>query len=191
MSSVAAIALILAIPAVALSAAILVYNRLALLARRCEQASADIDAQLRHRHDLIPGLVETVRSFAAHERGLVETVARARARALRAMTPREKMAAENDLTASIVQLLSVAEAYPTAQASAHYTDLRADLADVTNKITAARRFLNLAVREYNATLDQFPANVIGPRFGMRERKGYDLGMERVFLEDAPAVRIEA
>jgi LemA protein len=168
---------------------IVVYNRLAALARRCEQAMADIDVQLRLRHDLIPSLVETVRSFVAHERGLFETIATARARAMRAADPGERMEAETVLTSGLLRLVALAESNPTSQASSHFAELRSELVDVNNKIAAARRFFNLAVSEYNATLDQFPGNLIGRRFGLTSRRSFDLGIERVFFEDAPAVKL--
>lgn len=178
----------LLLPVGALALIVLVYNRLAALSRRCEQAMADIDVQLRLRHDLIPALVETVRGFVAHERGLFETIAAARARAIRSADPAERMQAENALTSGLTRLVALADANPSSQASSHFADLRGELVDVNNKIAAARRFFNLAVSEYNATLDQFPGNLIGRRFGLTTRRAFDLGIERVFLEDAPAVK---
>jgi LemA protein len=166
-----------------------VYNRLAVLARRCEQATADIDVQLRHRHDLVPSLVETVRSFAGHEKEIINNVVNARAEALRAVGSHDKLEAETVLTSSIVKLLSVAESNPTLQAGSHFCELRGEIVDVNNKIAAARRFLNMTVKEYNGALDQFPANLIGRRFGLAEKRSYDLGLERVFIEDMPAVKL--
>ena len=166
-----------------------IYNRLATLAHRCEQAFADIDVQLRHRHDVIPSLVETVRSFAGHEKSIIDNVMKARAEALRAVGSTDKLEAESALTASIVRLLAVVEANPTIQAGSHFSELRGEIVDVKNKISAARRFLNLAVGEYNGALDRFPGNLIGHRFGLQEKRSYSLGLDRVFVEDAPAVKI--
>ncbi|MEZ5817762.1 MAG: LemA family protein [Hyphomicrobiaceae bacterium] len=166
-----------------------VYNRLAVLARRCEQAFADVDVQLRHRHDLIPSLVETVRSFAGHEAAILDSVMKARTDALRAVGSADKLEAETMLTSSINKLLAVVEANPTIQAGSHFAELRGELVDVNNKISAARRFFNLAVGEYNGVLDQFPGNLIGRRFGLREKRAYSLGLDRVFVEEAPAVKL--
>ena len=167
---------------------ILVYNRLAVLARRCERAMADIDVQVRHRHDLVPSLVETVRGFAGHEKAIIDSVVKARADALRAVGSHDKLEAETMLTSSIVKLLSVVESNPTIQAGSHFSELRGEIIDVNNKIAAARRFFNMAVNEYNGSLDQFPANLVGRRFGLSAKRSYDLGLERVFVEDVPAVK---
>jgi LemA protein len=174
-----------AIPALSV---ILVYNRLAVLARRCERATADIDVQVRHRHDLIPSLVEAVRGFAGHENAVIDGVMKARADALRAVGSADKLEAETMLTSSIVKLLAVVESNPTVQAGSHFSELRGEIVDVNNKIAAARRFFNMAVNEYNGSLDQFPANLVGRRFGLSAKRSYDLGLERVFVEDIPVVK---
>ncbi|MEZ5855457.1 MAG: LemA family protein [Hyphomicrobiaceae bacterium] len=75
------------------------------------------------------------------------------------------------------------------RSSGHFADLRREVVDVNNKIAAARRFMNMTVQEYNAALDRFPGNLIGPRFGLRERRSYDLGIERVFVEDMPVIKL--
>ncbi|MGE0700950.1 MAG: LemA family protein [Hyphomicrobiaceae bacterium] len=168
---------------------LLVYNRLAILRRRCEQAFADIDVQVRHRHDLIPSLVETVRSFAGHEKSIVDNVLKARNEALRAAGSDRKMEAEAALTTSLTRLIGAVEAYPNIVAGSHYAELRSEIVDVNNNIAAARRFFNLAVGEYNGARDQFPANLIARRFGLEEKRAYSLGLDRVFVEDAPEVKI--
>jgi LemA protein len=161
---------------------------LAVLSRRCERALADIDVQVRHRHDLIPSLVEAVRGFTAHEKGVIDSVVNARIEALRAVGSQDKLEAETMLTSSIVKLLSVAESNPSIQAGGHFSELRGEITDVNNKIAAARRFFNMAVNEFNASLDQFPANVVGRRFGLSAKRSYDLGLDRLFVEEIPAVK---
>src|SRR5262245_35764378 len=186
MSSLVWLGLILLVLAsLPIASIVLVYNRLAVLSRRCERAMADIDVQVRHRHDLVPSLVEAVRGFASHEKGVIDSVVGARAEALRAIGAQDRLQAETMLTSSIVKLLSVAESNPNIQAGAHFSELRGEIIDVNNKIAAARRFFNMAVSEFNASLDQFPANLIGRRFGLAAKRSYDLGLERLFVEEVP------
>lgn len=165
-----------------------VYNRLITLAKRCDQAFADIDVQMRHRHDLVPNLVESVRGFASHERGIIETIMAARATAMRAGTQAEQLQAESQLTARLGHMIALVESNPQVQASSHFAELRRELADTEHKIAAARRFLNMTVAEYNAALERFPANAIGQTFGLYERRFFDLGLDRVFVEEAPSVK---
>lgn len=164
------------------------YNNLVALAQRCDQAAGDIDVQLRHRHDLIPSLVETVRGFASHERGIIDSLMNARAAAMRAATAEEQQEAEAVVSVKLNQALAAVETYPEVRGSQHFSDLRRELSDVENKIAASRRFLNLAVSEYNASLGQFPNNVIARKAGLRDRRFYDLGLDRVFAEEAPAFK---
>ena len=166
----------------------LTYNRLMALDERCETAFADVDVQLKHRHNLIPGLVETVRGYAGHELTVLTEVTRARANALSAANPDTRLEAETQVGQSITSLLTVVERYPELQASAHFRDLRVELADAENRITAARRFFNLAIDEFNATLRQFPGNVIGAAVRLSRRKHFDLGIERVLLDEPVAIR---
>jgi LemA protein len=165
------------------------YNRLVALDQRCDTAFSDVDVQLKHRHNLIPGLVETVRGYAGHERGVLEEVTRARAGALQASGPDMRLNAETQLGQSINTILSVVEKYPELQASGHFRELRMELTDSENRITAARRFFNLAVDEYNATLRQFPANVIGSTLRLARRKTFDIGgVERVLLDEPVTIQ---
>ena len=135
-------------------------NRLTALDMRCNTAAADIDAQLKHRHNLIPGLVEAVRGFMGHENDVLKSVAEANAAALRATTPMARHDAEMMLGNSITSLLNAAQLYPELKASGHFKDLEQQLIDVENRVTAARRFYNLAIEEYNTQLGNFPANVV-------------------------------
>src|SRR5665213_2697664 len=126
------------------------YNRLVGLRQRANQAFADIDVQLQQRHDLIPNLVETVKGYATHEKGTLEAVTAARAAAASATTVEGKVQAENLLTGALRQLFAVAEAYPDLKANANFLRLQDELADIENKLAAARRFFNNAVGEQNA-----------------------------------------
>jgi LemA protein len=164
------------------------YNRLMALDERCNTAFADIDVQLKHRHNLIPGLVETVRGYVGHERDVLTEVTRARASALQATSPETRLEAEAQFGQSINSLLSVVERYPDLQASSHFRDLRMELADSENRITGARRFYNLAVDEFNATLRQFPGNMIGGAARLGRRKPFDIGIERVLLDEPATFR---
>ena len=135
-------------------------NRLTALDNRCNTAAADIDAQLKHRHNLIPGLVEAVRGFMGHENSVLTSVAEANAAALRATTPMARHDAEVMLGNSINSLLQSAQLYPELKASSHFKDLEQQLIDVENRVTAARRFFNLATEEYNTQLGNFPSNLV-------------------------------
>lgn len=170
-------------------AAILVYNRLIVLGCRCDQAGADIDVQLKLRHDLVPSLVETVKGYAAHERTALEAVIKARAAAVSAPAGSERTEAEGLLGAALGRLLAIAEAYPDLKASASFASLSGELSDIEHKIAAARRFLNAAAAEYNATREQFPASLVASLFGFEARE--ISAVPRALkgkLEEAPAVR---
>lgn len=167
-------------------AGIFYYNRIAALAARCDRAGADIDVQLRHRHDLIPNLIQTVKGFASHERGVIDSLMTARAAAVRAVDPAERDHAEAEVTARLGLVLTTVEQYPEVQGSRHFADLRREMTDVENKIAASRRFFNMAVSEYNATLTQFPANAIARVAGLRAREMFDLAARRPEMEEAPA-----
>ena len=165
-----------------------VYNWLVELARRCEQAAADVDVQLRQRNDLIPNLVATVKGYAAHEQETFEAVARARKTAMAAPAFADQRMAEMALGAALGRLFAVAEQYPDLKASAVFLQLQRDLGDVENKIAAARRFLNNVVAEYNTTRAQFPANIVAAfcRFLPRD-PGIVPDESRGMIETAPAV----
>src|SRR6201982_517413 len=117
----------------------MVYNNLVAMSQRTNQAFADVDVQLRQRHDLVPNLVETVKGYAAHERGTLEDVVKARNAAMTAQGPEQQAAAENALSGALRQLFALAERYPDLKASANFQQLQAELTDLENKIAAARR----------------------------------------------------
>ena len=139
--------IVLAVIVVLMIWAIGVYNSLVSMRQRVNQAYADIDVQLRQRHDLIPNLVETVKGYAAHERGTLDEVVKARNVAMTAQGPAQQAAAENMLTGALRQLFALAEAYPDLKASTNFQQLQTELTDLENKIAAARRFFNNAVQE--------------------------------------------
>jgi LemA protein len=176
----AALALLIAVPAFI---ALRTYNRLVALDQRCETAFGDVDVHLKHRHNLIPPLVEAVRGFTKHESGILLGVTEARAAALQAATTEMQLSAEQNLTQNINALIGMAERYPELQASAHFVDLRRELVDAENRITASRRFYNLAVEEYATTLRQFPGSYIGRLSKMNVRLPFDLGIERVLIDE--------
>jgi LemA protein len=182
---VAALALLIAVPALVAYAT---HNRLVALDQRCETAFGDIDVHLKHRHNLIPPLVETVRGFAKHENDILLGVTQARAEALQAASPEMRLSAEQNLTQNIVALIGMAERYPELKASTHFSDLRRELVDAENRITASRRFYNLAVEEYDTTLRQFPGSTIGRLSRMNMRTRFDLGIERMLIDEPLAIK---
>src|SRR6185437_1230447 len=135
--------------------AISVYNSLVAMRQRTNQAFADVDVQLKQRHDLIPNLVETVKGYAAHERGTLEAVIQARNAAVAAPGVEQKVAAENVLSGALRQLFALSESYPNLKANANFQQLQSDLSDIENKLAASRRFFNNAVQEYNTGIQQF------------------------------------
>src|SRR5512146_36144 len=157
--------------------AISVYNGLVTMRQRTNQAFADIDVQLKQRHDLIPNLVETVKGYATHERGTLEAVIQARNTAVAAPGVEQKVAAENMLTGALRQLFAVAEAYPDLKANQNFMQLQGELGDIENKLAASRRFFNNAVQEYNTGIQQFPAALFARSFGFAPREFFDVGEE--------------
>jgi LemA protein len=168
--------------------AISVYNGLVAMRQRTNQAFADIDVQLKQRHDLIPNLVETVKGYAAHERGTLEAVIQARNAAMAAPGVEQKVAAENMLTGALRQLFALSENYPNLKANENFRQLQSDLSDIENKLAASRRFFNNAVQEYNTGMQQFPASLFAGIFGFSQRPFFDVGEERAQLEQAPSVK---
>lgn len=181
----AALALLIAVPAII---AFTTHNRLVALDQRCDTAFGDIDVHLKHRHNLIPPLVETVRGFAKHENDILLGVTQARAEALQAASPEMRLSAEKKLTQNITALIGMAERYPELKASTHFSDLRRELVDAENRITASRRFYNLAVEEFDTTLRQFPGSTIGRLSRMNLRMPFDLGIERVMIDEPIAIK---
>jgi LemA protein len=167
------------------------YNRLVALRQNANEAFADIDVQLKQRQDLIPNLVETVKGYAAHERGTLDEVTQARAAAASATSVEGRVQAESALTGALGRLMAVAESYPELKANQNFLQLQAELADLENKIAAARRFFNNAVSEYNAAIQRFPAALIAGATGFQARDFFDLGPERAALSSAPQVKFSS
>jgi len=166
-----------------------IYNRLVALRQNCNQAFADIDVQLKQRHDLIPNLVETVKGYAAHEKGTLEAVIQARTAAVsaeRTGDPKAMASAEGVLGAALGRLIALSEAYPDLKANTNFQQLQAELTDIENKLAAARRFYNHAVGEYNTAREQFPAVIFAGMFGFGPRDFFDVGEEsRASMDAAP------
>ena len=167
---------------------IMIYNQLVAMRQRVGQAFADVDVQLKQRHDLIPNLVETVKGYAAHERGTLEEVVKARNAAMTAQGPAQQAQAENQLSGALRQLVALSEAYPDLKANQNFQQLQSELSDIENKIAAARRFFNNAVQEYNTGIQQFPAALFAASLGFSQRTFFDVGEERAVVEKAPQVK---
>ncbi len=166
-----AVAVLLGLALVAL------YNRLVRLRNRVDNAWAQVDVQLRRRYDLIPNLVETVKGYAAHERGTFEAVTKARSDAMAAAqtgSPEQRAQAENALGAALINLRAVAEAYPQLQAIQEFKDLSENLTATEDKIAFARRFYNGNVRDYNTAIQTVPTNIIAGMFGFTAEQYFEL-----------------
>lgn len=170
-------------------AAAVIYNRLVSLRQGWKSAFADIDVQLKLRSDLIPNLVETVKGYATHEKDVLTAVTEARATAMRGGAGlAERSAAENQLSGALTQLMAVSENYPQLQADQNFMALQGQLGDIENKISAARRYLNNSVAEYNAAIEQFPAVFFAKNFGFAAAEMFNLdATERVTLSTPPKV----
>jgi LemA protein len=166
--------IILGIVVLILVMLIVMYNGLVQLRVRCDSAWSDIDIQLKRRHDLIPNLVETVKGYAAHEKGTFENIARFRTQAMQATTPADKAAAENQLTGALRQLFAVAEAYPELKASEQFTQLQTSLNQIEDAIQNSRRYYNAVVRDLNTKIQSFPTNLIASSFGFTQRQFFEI-----------------
>jgi LemA protein len=180
---------VLGLVAVLVLYVIMVYNRLVALRQGTGQAWADIDVQMKQRLDLIPNLVETVKGYAAHERQTLDAVVAARNAAAQAAGPQASAAADTLLTGALRQLFALAEAYPDLKANQNFLDLQRELADIENKIAAARRFFNNAVSEFNAAIEQFPAVLFARTLGFAPRDFFEVPPDqRAAVEAAPQVK---
>lgn len=168
--------IILIVLAIVVLWAVFAYNRLVALVNRAKEAWADIQVQLKRRYDLIPNLVETVKSYAAHESGVFEGVTKARAAAMGAgsSAPSAQAQAENQLSGALKTLFAVSEAYPDLKANQNFLQLQRELGDTEDKIQAARRFYNTAVMSLNIAIQSFPGNLIAGAFGFAKMDLFDL-----------------
>lgn len=180
--------IIIAVVAVVLLMLVSLYNKLVKLRNNRENAFADIDVQLKQRHDLIPQLVDTVKGYMKHEEKVLTNITAARAGALNASTINEKIAAENQLSTALSGLNIAVEAYPDLKASSNFTQLQEEISDVENKLSAVRRFFNSATKEYNNAVQTFPSNIIAGMFSFKKETMFDVGAaERAVLDKAPKV----
>ena len=170
--------------------AVSLYNRLVRLKNGREQAFADVDVQLRQRHDLIPQLVEAVKGYMTHERGVLTEITEARANAMKATTINDKIAAETRLSTALDGLRVQVEAYPDLKASQNFLDLQNEISDVENKIAAARRFFNSATKELNVATELFPSNIIATLFNFKREPMFDLGEKRAVIEEPPQIKFQ-
>jgi LemA protein len=150
------------------------YNGLVQLRVRTDSSWSDIDVQLKRRHDLIPNLVETVKGYAAHEKGTFENIAKWRSAAMSATTPEDRGQAENQLTGALRQLFAVAENYPQLRASEEFTSLQQSLQSVEDTIQNARRYYNAVVRDYDTKLQTFPTNILAGMFGFLPKQFFQV-----------------
>ena len=191
MSSTAVTWIVIGVIVVLVLWIIMIYNGLVAMRQRVNQAFSDIDVQTKQRHDLVPNLVETVKGYAAHERGTLEAVVQARNAAVTAQAGgvAAQAAAENALSGALRQLFALSEAYPDLKANQSFQQLQSELSDLENKIAAARRFFNNAVQEYNTGIQQFPAALFAGSLGFQPKEFFDVGAEeRKALEQAPQVK---
>jgi LemA protein len=165
-----------------------VYNRLIRLRNNREQAFADIDVQLRQRHDLIPQLVDSVKGYMGHERGVLTEITDARANAMKATTINDKIAAEGRLSAALEGLKVSVEAYPDLKASQNFMELQNEISDIENKLAAARRFFNSATKELNVAIEVFPSNLVAILFNFKRETMFELGDQRATAEQPPKIQ---
>ena len=178
--------IILIVVAVIILWVILTFNGLVRLRNRGKEAWADIDVQLKRRYNLIPNLIETVKGYATHEKGVFERVTEARTRAMGAKTLKEKGEAENLLTGTLKTLFAVAENYPDLKASGNFLELQRELRDTEDKIQAARRFYNTNVRDLTIKIESFPANIIASTFNFKKMDLFELAEAEA--RDVPKVK---
>lgn len=165
------------------------YNKLVSYKNNRENAFADIDVQLKQRHDLIPQLVSSVKGYMEHEAGVLTRVTEARSRAMNASSIDGKIAAEQELGAALQGLQIQVEAYPDLKANTNFLHLQNEISDVENKLAAARRYFNSATKEFNVAVQSFPSNLIAGMFGFHTEKMFDVGTsERERLDQAPEIK---
>lgn len=166
-----------------------VFNTLVRLRNNRQNAFADIDVQLRKRHDLVFQLVQTIKGYASHERELLQRVTEARSNAISARTIDDKIIAEQRLSSALQGLRIQAEAYPVLKANKNFLQLQAEIADIENGLVGFRRFFNSATTEYNNAVESFPGNMIARNFGFEREILFDLGKEtRRQMEEVPQIQ---
>lgn len=162
------------------------YNGLIKLNIRADEAWSDITVQMKRRLDLIPNLVNTVKGYATHEKGVFEEVTAARAAIMGAQGPEDTAKAENQFQAAMKSIFAVAEAYPDLKANQNFQDLQAELVDTEDKIQAARRFYNGVVRDFNTKRKVFPTNIFAGMLGFnKDREFFDVAEGEKSAVNAP------
>lgn len=149
------------------------YNTLVTLRVRIKEALSQIDVQLKRRADLIPNLVESVKGYAKHEKGVFENVTKARSALMKAETPHEKAQADNMLTGALKSLFAVAENYPNLRASENFQQLQKELSDTEDKVAYSRQFYNNVVMEYNTKIAMFPNAIIANMFTFKQEEFFE------------------
>lgn len=177
--------IIIAIVAVLILALIGIYNSLVKLRVRVEEAWSDITVQLKRRLDLIPNLVESVKGYAKHEKGVFEEVTAARSAVQNAKGVKQTAQAENQFEGALKSLFAVAESYPDLKANQNFLDLQNELTDTEDKIQAARRFYNGGVRDLNTQIQTFPVNLVAAMFGFKQRDFFELEESEQAKADKP------
>lgn len=181
--------IIIAVVVVLVFWAISLYNNLVKLRNNRENAFANIDVQLKQRHDLIPQLVATVKGYATHEREVLQRVTEARTAAMSATTINDKVVAENALSSALAGLKVSLEAYPDLKANQNFLQLQGEISDVENKLAAVRRFFNSATRELNNAVETFPSNLFAKMFGFKREPMFEVPQaERADYDRAPEVK---
>jgi LemA protein len=175
-----------AVAAVLLLFLVLTFNRLVRLRNEAKTGWANIDVQLKRRADLVPNLVEAVKGYAAHERETFDSVTQARAAAQQASGPAAAAQADTVLGGALNRLLAVAEAYPQLRASENFLALQQELADIEDKLAAARRYYNQTVYRFNTVLQSFPAVLVARALGFHEREFFETDAD---TRDAPSVSL--
>jgi LemA protein len=180
---------IIAVVVVIILAVIGIYNNLVKLRNNRENAFADIDVQLKQRYDLVPQLVATVKGYAEHEKGLLESITAARSAAMSATSIDDKIKADQQLTSALAGLKVQVEAYPDLKANENFLQLQGELSDIENKLAAVRRYFNSATRELNNAVQTFPNNIFAGMFGFHKEAMYEIeASERATVEKAPEIK---
>jgi LemA protein len=166
-----------------------IYNNLVKLRNNRENAFANIDVQLKQRHDLVPQLVATVKGYAAHEKEVFQKVTEARSAAMGATSINDKIQAENMLTSALSGLKVSLEAYPELKANQNFLQLQGEVADLENKLAAVRRFFNSATKELNNAVLTFPSNIFANMFGFHKEPMFEVPQEqRAEMDKAPDIQ---
>lgn len=179
--------LVLGLVVIAAVLVVMIYNALAGLKNLADSAWADIDVQLKRRHDLVPNLVAAVEGHAGYERGTLQAVIEARNKAIGANGPKAAGEAEGLLAGAVRQIFALSEAYPDLKAAGSFLELQKNLSTIEDEVQQARRYYNAVVRDLNTKLEQFPSNVFAKAFGFRPRDFF--GLADAAEGQAPSIKL--